>query len=185
VQSVKLRGSVAKVHLRTDGAHGLPSGTLAIAPSTKGLERAYDAAKYGEVSAQPYLEVTTAGDVVSIHFQFAPYTLRGSDWNAQRVIVERLAIDAVAAHFPALHTSIREAVVLTPEDLERDFALTEGDLNHGQLILDQMFFMRPLPGWSDHRTPVDNLYLCGSGCHGGGGISGAAGRNAARALAGQ
>ena len=67
-------------------------------------------------------------------------------------------------------------------DLERDYALTEGDPNHGQLILDQMFFMRPMPGWSNHATPIDALYLCGSGVHGGGGISGTAGRNAAKAL---
>jgi len=75
---------------------------------------------------------------------------------------------------------VREARSVTPADLEQNFGLTEGDLNHGQLILDQLFFMRPLPGWSDHRTPVDGLYLCGSGVHGGGGVSGTAGRNAAR-----
>jgi len=74
---------------------------------------------------------------------------------------------------------------ITPPDLEQTWGLTEGDLNHGQLILDQSLFMRPMPGWSDHRTPVDGLYLCGSGTHGGGGgISGAAGRNAARLLLG-
>jgi phytoene dehydrogenase-like protein len=72
--------------------------------------------------------------------------------------------------------------VVTPRDLEREYGLSEGDLNHGQLILDQMFFMRPLPGWSSHSLPIDGLYLCGSGCHGGGGISGAAGRNAAQAV---
>ncbi len=71
---------------------------------------------------------------------------------------------------------------MTPVDLEQSWGLTEGDLNHGQLILDQIFFMRPLPGWSNHRTPVDGLYLCGSGMHGGGGISGTPGRNAARML---
>jgi phytoene dehydrogenase-like protein len=71
---------------------------------------------------------------------------------------------------------------ITPPDLEAIYGLTEGDLNHGQLILDQMFFMRPMPGWSNHRTPIDGLYLCGSGVHGGGGVSGASGRNAARVL---
>jgi phytoene dehydrogenase-like protein len=179
VQSIKMRGSVAKVHLRTDGSHGLPEGTLAVAPTLKGLERAYDAAKYGEVSATPYLEATSAGDVVSIHFQFAPFKLRGSDWATQRAVVESLAVNGLAAHFPALKDAIREVAVLTPEDLANDFGLTEGDTNHGQLILDQMLFMRPLPGWSDHRTPLDGLFLCGNGMHGGGGVSGAAGRNAA------
>jgi len=179
-QSIKMRGAVAKVHLLTDGTHGLPAGTLAIAPTLKYLERAFDAAKYGEISAQPYLEVTTVGDVVSIHFQFAPYKLRHEDWNSARTKIEQLAIATLAAQFPALQASIRQTRSITPLDLEQDYGLTEGDLNHGQLILDQMFFMRPIPGWSNHRTPVDGLHLCGSGGHGGGGISGASGRNAAR-----
>ena len=87
-QSIRMRGSVAKVHVLTDGTHGLPDGTPVVAPSLKYLERAYDAAKYGEISAQPYLEVTTAGNVVSIHFQFAPYRLRHSDWAEARGTVE-------------------------------------------------------------------------------------------------
>jgi len=184
VQSIKMRGSVAKVHLRTDGRHGLPAGTLAVAPTLKYLERAFDAAKYGEIAQRPYLEVTTAGDIVSIHLQSAPYKLRGADWTNARAEVERIAIDTLAEHFPALKASIHGVRTITPSDLEREYALTEGDLNHGQLLLDQMFFMRPLPGWSRHATPVDGLYLCGSGVHGGGGISGATGRNAARALLG-
>jgi len=184
VQSIKMRGSVAKVHLRTDGSHGLPTGTLAIAPTLKDLERAYDAAKYGEIAQRPYLEVTTNGDVVSIHMQSAPYKLRGTDWNNARAEVERIAIDTLAEQFPSLKSSIREARTITPADLERDWSLTEGDLSHGQLILDQMFFMRPLPGWSNHRTPIDALYLCGNGGHGGAGISGAPGRNAAKQLLG-
>lgn len=181
-QSIKMRGSVAKVHLSTDGAHGVPSGTLAVAPSIRHLERAYDAAKYGDIAAAPYLEVTTNGPVVSIHFQSAPYALKRLDWDAGRALVEQRAIDTLAAHFPKLKASIKATRTLTPVDLEREYALTEGDLNHGQLILDQIFFMRPIPGFSDHRTPIDGLYLCGSGVHGGGGISGASGRNAARAV---
>jgi phytoene dehydrogenase-like protein len=181
-QSIKMRGAVAKVHLQTDGAHGVPAGTLAIAPTLKYLERAFDAAKYGEIAAQPYLEVTTAGDVVSIHFQAAPYKLRHEDWAHARGKLAQLAFDALAPHFPALKASVRHSRVITPADLEHDLGLTEGDLNHGQLILDQMFFMRPLPGWSNHATPVDGLYLCGAGVHGGGGISGAAGRNAAQTV---
>jgi phytoene dehydrogenase-like protein len=183
-KSIKLRGSVAKVHLLTDGKHGLPAGTLAVAPTLKYLERAYDAAKYGEISARPYVEVTTAGAVVSIHFQFAPWKLRHEDWGTARGTVQQLAIDTLAAHFPQLAESIRDVRTLTPRDFEQDYGLTEGDLNHGQPLLDQMMFMRPLPGWSDGRTPVENLFLCGSGLHGGGGISGAAGRNAARAAGG-
>jgi len=181
-QSIKMRGSVAKVHVLTDGGHGLPAGTLAIAPSLRYLERAYDAAKYGEISREPYLEVTTAGEIVSIHFQFAPYALRQGNWQLMRSTVETLAIDTLAARFPPFTNSVREIRSITPLDLEETWGLSEGDLNHGQLILDQIFIMRPMPGWSDHRTPIDRLYLCGSGVHGGGGVSGTVGRNAARRI---
>lgn len=181
-QSIKMRGSVAKVHLLTDGTHGLPAGTLVHAPSIGHLERAHDASKYGEISASPYLEITTSGKVVSVHFQAAPHALKNSDWQTSRARVEALAIETLAGHFPALKPSIRARHTITPLDLEQRWGLTEGDLNHGQLILDQLFFLRPLPGWSDHRTPIESLYLCGSGVHGGGGISGVSGRNAARLL---
>jgi len=183
-QSIKLRGSIAKVHVETDGRHGLPAGTLVVAPTIRYLERAYDAAKYGEISTQPYLEVTTSAQnadraIVSIHFQFAPYTLRHGNWADATANVQQRAIDALDQYAPGFRSSVRRVHTITPHDLESTYGLSEGDLNHGQLILDQMFFMRPLPGWSNHKTPIDGLYLCGSGVHGGGGISGASGRNAA------
>lgn len=181
-QSIKMRGAVAKVHLLTDGNHGLPKGTVVIAPSVRYVERAYDAAKYGKISQAPYLQLTANGQVVSIHFQFAPYALRDSEWSQERAVLERIAVDTASEALPQLKASIRATKSLTPFDLENTYGLTEGDLNHGQLILDQMFFMRPMPGWSNHKTPVDNLYLCGNGVHGGGGLSGAAGRNAAAAV---
>jgi phytoene dehydrogenase-like protein len=181
-QSIKMRGSVAKVHLLTDGNHGLPKGTLVVAPSIRYVERAFDTAKYGQMSSAPYLEVTANGPVVSIHFQFAPYALRDSEWSQERAVLERIAVDTAGEALPQLNTSIREIKSLTPLDLEQTYGLTEGDLNHGQLLLDQMFFMRPMPGWSTHKTPIDNLYLCGNGVHGGGGLSGASGRNAAAAV---
>ena len=182
VQSIKMRGSVAKVHLLTDGGHGIPDGTLAVAPYIKYLERAYDAAKYGEISKKPYLEVTISGNAVSIHFQFAPYKLKNGTWNMERETIENLAINTLSEYFPNLKASIKNAKTITPKDLEETYGLTEGDLNHGQLMLDQFLFMRPIPGWSSHKTPIDNLYLCGSGVHGGGGVSGATGRNAARII---
>jgi len=178
-QSIKLRGSVAKVQLETDGRHGLPAGTLVVAPTIKYLERAYDAAKYGEISTAPYLEVTSNGAIVSIHFQFAPYALRHADWNDAAATVQQRAIGTLDQYAPGFKASVKRVHTITPRDLEATYGLSEGDLNHGQLILDQMFFMRPLPGWSNHKTPIDGLYLCGSGVHGGGGISGASGRNAA------
>jgi phytoene dehydrogenase-like protein len=181
-QSIKMRGSVAKVHLQTKGNHGIPEGTVVLAPSIKYLERAYDAAKYGEISEKPYLEVTTSGNVVSIHFQFAPYVLKKSSWQVEGSKVEKLAIDTLAEYFPNLKSSIVNRKIITPKDLEDIYGMTEGDLNHGQLMLDQFLFMRPIPGWSNHKTPIDNLYLCGSGVHGGGGVSGAAGRNVVKVL---
>jgi phytoene dehydrogenase-like protein len=181
-QSIKMRGSVAKIHLLTEGNHGIPEGTVALAPSIKYLEKAYDAAKYGEVSEKPYIEVTTSGKVVSVHFQFAPYTLKAGDWNVERGKIEKLAVDALSEYFPNLQSLVSQSHIITPLDLEQTYALTEGDINHGQLMLDQFLFMRPIPGWSNHKTPIDNLYLCGSGVHGGGGVSGAAGRNVAKVL---
>jgi phytoene dehydrogenase-like protein len=181
-QSIKMRGSVAKVHLLTDGNQAIPEGTVIFAPSIKDLEKAYDAAKYGEISERPYLEVNISGNTASIHFQFAPYQLKNSEWKAESARVEKLAIDTLAEHFVNLKSSILNTKTITPKDLEDEYGLTEGDLNHGQLMLDQFLFMRPIPGWSNHKTPIDNLYLCGSGVHGGGGVSGAAGRNVVKVL---
>jgi phytoene dehydrogenase-like protein len=182
VQSIKMRGSVAKVHLLTDGKHGIPDGTVALAPSIKYLEKAYDAAKYHSISERPYLEVTTSGNVVSIHFQYAPYQLKTGDWSLEAGKVEKLAMDTLAEYYPNLKSQVSKVKTITPKDLEQTYGLTEGDLNHGQLMLDQFMFMRPIPGWSNHKTPIDNLYLCGSGVHGGGGVSGAAGRNVVKVL---
>src|SRR6266498_4354407 len=162
-QSIKMRGSVAKVHLLTNGDHGIPDGTVVLAPSIKYLERAYDAAKYGEISEKPYLEVTTSGNIVSIHFQFAPYHVKNSEWQVESENLEKIAINTLSEYFPTLNSSIKNQKVITPLELEQTYGLTEGDINHGQLMLDQFLFMRPIPGWSDHKTPIDNLYLCGSG----------------------
>ena len=184
VQSIKMRGSVVKVHL---GVESLPDGmqpftTYAVAPSLHYLEKAYDAAKYGEISEKPYLEVTTTENVISIHFQFAPYQLKSGKWEVGRERVENLAIDILSEYFPNLKESLVTRHTITPNDLESTYSLTEGDLNHGQIMLDQFLFMRPIPGWSNHKTPIDGLYLCGSGVHAGGGISGASGRHAAKVV---
>ena len=103
-------------------------------------------------------------------------------WSEERDAVEKLAIDTLAEYFQNLKSSIVNTKTITPLDLEQTYGLTEGDLNHGQLMLDQFLFMRPIPGWSNHKTPIDNLYLCGSGVHGGGGVNGASGRNAVKAI---
>jgi phytoene dehydrogenase-like protein len=184
VQSIKMRGSVAKVHL---GVESLPDGmtpftTYAVAPSLRYMEKAYDAAKYGEISEKPYLEVTTTENVISIHFQFAPYQLKSGKWKVEGESLEKLAVDTLAEYFPNLQSQISSLKTITPLDLETTYSLTEGDLNHGQIMLDQFLFMRPIPGWSNHKTPIHGLYLCGSGVHAGGGVSGASGRNAAKVV---
>jgi phytoene dehydrogenase-like protein len=141
-----------------------------VAPSIRYLEKAYDAAKYGEVSEQPYLEVTTFGKAITIHFQFAPYYFKAGDWSLEKRTVDKLALATLYEYFPGLKSQIVTIKSFTPLDLEQTYGLTEGDINHGQLMLDQFLFMRPMPGWSNHKTPIDNLYLCGSGVHGGGGM---------------
>ncbi len=128
------------------------------------------------------MEVTTSGNIVSIHFQFAPYHVKNSEWQVESENLEKIAINTLSEYFPTLNSSIKNQKVITPLELEQTYGLTEGDINHGQLMLDQFLFMRPIPGWSDHKTPIDNLYLCGSGVHGGGGVSGAAGRNVVKVL---
>lgn len=189
-QSIKMRGSVAKVHLLFDdlddqirNRYGIPAAaTMVVAPSIKYLERAYDAAKYGEISEKPYLEITTAGNAMSIHFQFAPYSLKQGDWGLDITKMEHIMFDTLMEYFPHAKSTFSFIKTITPDELEKVYGLTEGDINHGQLMLDQFLFMRPMPGWSNHKTPIDHLYLCGSGVHGGGGISGAAGRNVVKML---
>jgi phytoene dehydrogenase-like protein len=108
--------------------------------------------------------------------------LKNSEWKVERKKIEKLAIDTLTEYFPNLRSQISNSHIIDPLDLEQTYGLTEGDINHGQLMLDQFLFMRPIPGWSNHKTPIDNLYLCGSGVHGGGGVSGAAGRNVVKVL---
>ncbi len=198
VQNIKLRGCVAKVNLALDGLPGFKSasetnalrGTIVISPSLKYLERAYDAAKYGDYSKQPYLEATlpTLSDpslappgkhILSVHMQFAPYKGETKDW---RLEIEKVVIETLSQYAPNLQSLVSNSQVLTPHDLETRFGLTEGNLYHGEMMLDQILFMRPVSGWAQYRTPIDHLYLCGAGTHPGGGVTGAPGRNAARQI---
>jgi phytoene dehydrogenase-like protein len=201
VQNIKLRGAVAKVHLALDGLPRFKGvdgdahlrGTIVISPSLPYLERAYDAAKYGEISPQPYLEITVpsladpslapAGKhVLSVHAQFAPYHLKNGTWEAKREALGDWVIGTLSEYAPNLRSLILQSQILTPLDLENRFGLTEGSLHHGEMMLDQILFMRPVPGWAQYRTPIEGLYLCGSGAHPGGGVTGAPGRNAARQI---
>jgi phytoene dehydrogenase-like protein len=201
VQSIKLRGCVGKVNLALDGlpefvgqnGRASLSGTIVISPSLTYLERAYDAAKYGGISAKPYLEIVipTLADpslapegkhVMSIFMQYAPYHLKDGAWAEKREALGDCVIETLSEYAPNLQSLISNRQVLTPLDLEEQYGLTEGNSNHGEMMLDQLLFMRPVPGWAQYRTPIEHLYLCGAGAHPGGGVSGAPGRNAARQI---
>jgi phytoene dehydrogenase-like protein len=201
VQHIRCRGVSAKVNLalaelpRFAGAE--PSqlrGLISVSPSLDYLERAHDDAKYGGMSRAPYLEAVIPSlaepalappgrHVMSVWMQYAPYRLEGGAWDAAaRDALGDRVIECLAQHAPNLRSSIVHREVLTPRDLEDAYGATEGNLYHGEMGLDQVLFMRPVPGWGHYRTPVDNLYLGGSGTHPGGGIAGGAGRLAARAM---
>jgi phytoene dehydrogenase-like protein len=120
--------------------------------------------------------------ILSCFVQYAPYHLRGTNWDAEREAFGDTVVDTIAEHAPNIRDIILHRQVLTPLDLEREFGLTEGNIFHGELSLEQLFFLRPAPGWAKYRTPVRGLYLCGSGAHPGGGIMAAPGRNAAWAV---
>ena len=204
VSRYRLRGSSGKVNLALerlpefacrpgDGPH--LQGDMAIAPSIAYLERAYDEAKYGEFSKRPYINVVIPSlvdpsvappgrHVLSAFVQYAPYQLAGgaATWPARRDEFGDAVVDTLAEYIPGLRESILHRQVLTPWDLEQEFGLTEGNIFHGELGLEQLLFLRPVPGWSRYRTPVPALWMCGSGTHPGGGVMGASGELASRAL---
>jgi phytoene dehydrogenase-like protein len=171
------------------GESGL-RGRLLIAPSQQYLERAYNHSKYGEYSPAPAMEITVpsvndpalapAGrHVLSAVVQYVPYELKDG-WTRQRDRFIGLCTELLDAHAPGLKASIVAAELLTPLDIEQEFRISGGHWHHGELAFDQFFMVRPVPGAAQHRTPLPGLYLCGAGCHPGGGIMGTAGRNAAR-----
>ncbi len=202
IQRYKFRGSSGKVNLALDRAPEfacLPGdgphlkGSVAIAPSIDYLETAYDEAKYGSFSRRPFLDIVMPSfsdpsvappgkHVMSIFVQYAPYQLKGAPWPEQREAFGDTVIETLAEYCPGIADSILHRQVLTPWDLEQQFGLTEGNIFHGEMSLEQLFFNRPLPGCADYRTPIGNLYLCGSGNHPGGGVMGAPGMNAAREI---
>jgi phytoene dehydrogenase-like protein len=176
-------------------------GAISVSPSIDYMERAYDDAKYGDFSRRPYIDMVIPSltdpsvappgkHVMSCFVQYAPYELRrdpgtGSRepdpllWDQQREAFGDAVINAIAEYAPNIKDIILHRQVLTPLDIERTFGLTEGNIFQGELTLEQLFFLRPVPGWARYSTPIDRLYLCGSATHPGGGIMGAPGKNAA------
>ena len=197
VHHLRTRGLAAKLHLALDGVPAFSGldpaalrGRLLLAPSLQYLEHAYNHSKYGECSAAPAMEITvpTANDstlapagkhVVSAIVQYAPYSVKGG-WEAQRASFTELCIDSLERVAPGLRSSVVGTELLTPADMEREFRIDGGHWHHADLAFDQFFFVRPVPGAAQHRTPLPGLYLCGAGCHPGGGVMGVAGRNAAQ-----
>ena len=173
VDNIKARGVVARGTLTLDN---VPSyANLCIARSLAYLERAYDDAKYGRDSAAPYVEVQRSdGNRLELHVQYVPYTDGTANVQRHQALQEKVA--------QLLGAQAGQVKLQSPDEAELQHGATEGHLYHGELTLDQILFMRPVPGWSRYRTPIEGLYLCGSGTHPGGGIPGAAGRNAAREI---
>ncbi len=166
-------------------------GTIHISPTLDYLERAYDDAKYGRPSAEPVLEITLPSSVdrsivpegkhlMSIFVQYAPYTLAGGkSWDDQKEAFADRCIETLTRYAPNMPDIVEHRQVLSPRDLERTFRITGGNIMQGAMHLHQLFFMRPVAAWADHRTPIHGLYLCGAASHPGGGVMGACGRNAA------
>jgi phytoene dehydrogenase-like protein len=204
LQNVRMAGTVAKVNLALSGLPKFTAlagannddalrGRIHVGPEIDYLERAFDESKYGNFSPHPYLEVAIpsltdsslapAGKhVMSVYMQFAPYKLKGTDWNAQRAALGDAVIRKLAEYAPGLTDLIAGQQIITPKDLEDTYGLTGGHIFHGELALDQFFTMRPLLDWARYRTPIQNLYLCGSGTHPGAGLTGGSGANAAREI---
>jgi len=193
------RGSSWKVNLAHDRAPQLACrpgigahlrGAISISPNVDYIEQAYDAAKYGDLPARPYIDVIIPSmidpdmappgkHVMSCFVQYAPYQLRQGTWDARREEFGDIVVDTLAQYFPDLKEIILHRQVLTPLDIERTTGLSQGNIFQGELSLSQLFFLRPAAGYADYRTPVKNYYQCGSSTHPGGGISGASGRLAA------
>jgi phytoene dehydrogenase-like protein len=202
MRNYRMPGTTAKINLTLSGLPQFTGvsnpadlhGRLHVGPSVDYLERAFDASKYGGISAEPYLDITIPSlldpslcppgrHVMSIYVQFAPYTLRdGADWAATRDRLAASVMGALQQYAPAIGNVIEHRQVLTPLDLEETYGFTRGHILHGEPALDQLFTMRPVLGWSQYRTPIDGLFLCGAGTHPGGGLTGACGRNAAREI---
>jgi len=204
IRRYKFRGSSGKVNLALSGlpelsclpGHGAHlRGAISISPSLAYLERAYDDAKYGAFSRHPYMDVVIPSmidpgmappgrHVMSIFVQYAPYEIEGGWDDAKRDAFGDAVVATLARYAPNLPSLILHRQVLTPADIERMTGLSEGNIFQGELALQQLFFLRPVPQWAKYRTPIEGYWQCGAGTHPGGGIMGASGRLAAMEILG-
>ena len=206
IRAYRSQGAAAKINLALAGLPGFTalkdepdmrtgklSGRIHIGPEVDYLERAFDAAKYGDFSPAPYLDVTIPSitdpslapegrHVMSIYAQFAPRDLKHGDWPSRREEFADAVVKTLSEYAPDLEGLILVRQIITPDELEREYNLAGGHPLHGEMSLDQFYAFRPVIGWAQYRTPVPGLYLCGAGAHPGGGVTGAPGANAAREI---
>jgi len=200
INHLRSSGNAAKLHLALDGLPAIEGLSkkdygerIVIAPDEHYVERAFNPAKYGESSPQPVMEITfpsvhdetlapTGKQVMSAVVQYAPYALKGG-WNeASKAGFMQVIVDTLARYMPDIEQRITASELMTPVDIESEFHMSGGHWHHAELTLDQFLFVRPVNGAAQYRLPVDGVFLCGAGTHPGGGVSGAAGRNAARTI---
>ena len=201
IAGIKMAGPCAKVNLvlseeprvkgmATDASPG-QRALFTLVPSLEFAERCYDIAKFGEIPEELWVDCVVASNVddalatkgrhvMTCFVQYVPYKLRQGTWDENRDLLGDRVVRKIAEYAPNVPGAIVARQVITPLDLERTYGLTEGNIFHGDLNLEQLFFMRPVPGWAQYRTPVPGLYLCGAGAHPGGGVTGAPGHNAAQ-----
>jgi len=200
VRGIRMDGPCAKVNLvlaeepRFTGtsphASPLERTFYTMVPSLEFAERCYDIAKFGEIPEGLWVDCVVSSNadsslappgkhILTCFVQYVPYKLHEGNWDDKRELLGDRAVKKIAEYAPNVPSAIVARQVLTPLDLERTYGLTEGNIFHGDLRLEQLFFMRPVPGWAQYRTPIRGLYLCGAGAHPGGGVTGAPGRNAA------
>ena len=200
ISHLRAKGNAAKLHLALDGLPAIDglskkdyAERIVIAPDEHYVERAFNPAKYGESSPNPVLEITfpsfrdetlaPAGKhVMSAIVQYAPYDLKGG-WNEEaKANFMQAIMSTLAGYMPDIEQRITASELLTPADIESEFHISGGHWHHAELTLDQFLFVRPVNGAAQYSLPIDGVYLCGAGTHPGGGVSGAAGRNAARTI---
>ncbi len=200
IRGIKMEGPCAKVNLVLDeeprftgtssDATPLERTFYTLVPSLAFAERCYDIAKFGAIPEELWVDCVVSSNadaslapagkhILTCFVQYVPYHLREGNWDEKRELLGDRVIKKIAEYAPNVPNAIVARHVLTPLDLERTYGLTEGNIFHGDLRLEQLFFMRPVSGWSQYRTPLDGLYLCGAGAHPGGGVTGAPGHNAA------
>jgi len=200
VRGIKMQGPCAKVNMVLDqeprftgtSPHATPLERTfyTLVPSLEFAERCYDIAKFGEMPEQLWVDCVVSSNaddslappgkhILTCFVQYVPYHLRDGSWDDKRELLGDRVVKKIAEYAPNVAGAVVARQVLTPLDLERTYGLTEGNIFHGDLRLEQLFFMRPVPGCAQYRTPIDGLYLCGAGAHPGGGVTGAPGRNAA------